>query len=75
MDFMKHEIEQKECFKVINSVLDEFSNEFLRLENFMEKYIPLKFQNTISEAFNFILPKRDLEQYKILEAKKYNDLR
>ena len=41
----------------------------------MEKYIPLKFQNTISEAFNFILPKRDLEQYKILEAKKYNDLR
>ena len=29
----------------INLVMDEFSNEFMRLENFIEKYIPLRMQN------------------------------
>ncbi len=30
-----------EIFK-INSVMDYYSNEFLRVENFLEKYLPLK---------------------------------
>ena len=29
----------------IHQVMDYYSNEFLRLENFMEKYLPLKIQN------------------------------
>jgi hypothetical protein len=26
----------------VNLVMDEFSNEFMRLENYLEKYMPLK---------------------------------
>ena len=32
----------------VHSVMDYFSNEFLRIENFIEKYMPLKIQNQIS---------------------------
>ena len=43
--FNKKESERQEILYNVNTVMDDFSNEFLRLENFIEKYLPLKLQN------------------------------
>jgi len=41
-EFEAKKLDDKLIFKQNNEVMDEFSNEFLRLENFIEKYVPLK---------------------------------
>lgn len=35
--------------------MDEFSTEFLRIENFMEKFLPVKIQNQIAEILVYVL--------------------
>lgn len=55
--------------------MDEFSNEFMRLENFIEKYVPLKMQNQISETLDFILNVKDKKQLRKFEDKKFTELR
>ena len=55
--------------------MDEFSNEFMRLENFIEKYIPLRMQNQISETLDFILQQKDKNKLREFEEKKFLQLR
>jgi|LauGreDrversion4_2_1035121.scaffolds.fasta_scaffold106260_4 hypothetical protein len=35
----------REIMTNLHTVMDYYSNEFMRLENFLEKYLPLKVQN------------------------------
>ncbi len=55
--------------------MDEFSNEFLRLENFIEKYIPLRMQNTVSECLDFVLQVKEKKRLRDFEEKKFFELR
>ena len=43
----------------LHMVMDYFSNEFMRLENFLEKYLPLKVQNQISSTLNYTIEKKN----------------
>lgn len=42
----------REIMTNLHTVMDYYSNEFMRLENFLEKYLPLKVLNLISKALN-----------------------
>lgn len=55
--------------------MDYFSNEFLRLENFMEKYIPLKIQNQISHTLNAVVEPKNKWRLKDYEEQKFLELR
>lgn len=39
----------------LHTVMDYYSNEFMRLENFLEKYLPLKVLNLLSKALNYTI--------------------
>ena len=43
----------------VHGIMDYFSNEFQRVENFLEKYLPLKVQNQISHTLTAITPNKD----------------
>jgi len=55
--------------------MDYYSNEFLRLENFLEKYLPLKIQNQISQTLNGVLPAKNKNRIKEYEDSKFMSLR
>jgi hypothetical protein len=55
--------------------MDEFSNEFMRLENYIEKYIPLRVQNIISETMDRVLGAKDKKRMREYEEKKFLQLR
>ena len=59
----------------VNCVMDEFSNEFLTLENFIEKYIPLKMQNQIAETLDNIFQVKEKKKLRKFEEKKFSELR
>ena len=59
----------------IHTVMDFYSNEFLRLENFMEKYLPLKIQNQISQTLNGVMPANQRGRIKEYEDTKFLELR
>eukprot|EP00347_Sterkiella_histriomuscorum_P002179 403369162 len=67
--------EVKDQLYSINKVMDEFSNEFLRVENYIEKYIPLRMQNTISETLDNVLQVKDKKKLREYEEKKFFELR
>lgn len=50
---------EKELMTKLHMVMDYFSNEFMRLENFLEKYLPLKVQNQISSTLNYTIEKKN----------------
>ena len=51
--------DEKELITKLHMVMDYFSNEFMRLENFLEKYLPLKVQNQISSTLNYTIEKKN----------------
>ena len=51
--------DEKELMTKLHMVMDYFSNEFMRLENFLEKYLPLKVQNQISSTLNYTIEKKN----------------
>ena len=55
--------------------MDFYSNEFMRLENFMEKYLPLKIQNQISQTLNGVMPANQRGRIKEYEDTKFLELR
>jgi len=59
----------------LHQVMDFYSNEFMRLENFMEKYLPLKIQNQISQTLNGVLPANQRGRIKEYEDTKFLELR
>ncbi len=76
----QHKTDQQELKDIIyrvHTVMDYFSNEFLRVENFLEKYLPLKVQNQISHTLNYVIePKskwrlRDYEDQKFMELREH----
>jgi hypothetical protein len=56
-------------------VLDEFSNEFLKLENYIEKYVPLRILNSICETLEYVMPVKDKKKLKQFEERKFMELR
>ena len=73
--FKEEEIKTKDILYKVHTVMDYFSNEFMRLENFIEKYLPLKMQNAISHTLQFVMePKqkwklREYDEVKFLELR------
>ena len=59
----------------IHTVCDYFSNEFMRLENFIERYLPLKVQNQISHTLNYIIEPKNKWRLKDYEEQKFLELR
>lgn len=55
--------------------MDYFSNEFLRIENFIEKYMPLKIQNQISDTLKNSLQAKEKWKLKVFEDSKFMELR
>ncbi len=53
---------------------DNHGNHFAMVENFVEKYIPIRIQSTISEALNHILPYKDRGRYAEFDKKKFAEL-
>jgi hypothetical protein len=59
----------------IHFVMDYYSNEFMRVENFLEKYLPLKVQNQISSTLTVVLPGKDRGRLREYEDHKFLELR
>jgi len=54
--------------------VDNHGNHFAMVENFVEKYVPIRIQSTISEVLTFILPLQDKEKLNDFEKKKFAEL-
>lgn len=54
--------------------LDEKTNQFNTVENFVEKYIPIRIQSQISETLNSVLPRSYLNKLDNYEMEKFNEL-
>jgi hypothetical protein len=65
----------REMMLKINTVMDYFSNEFMRVENFMEKYLPLQVQNQISHSLNAIVDVKNRYRLKEYEDARFLELR
>ncbi len=44
------------------------------VENFVEKYIPIRIQSTISEALNYVLPYKERGRIADFDKKKFAEL-
>ncbi len=55
--------------------MDYYSNEFLRVENFLEKYLQLKVQNLISHTLNNVMHAKDKSKLKEYEDARFLELR
>lgn len=44
------------------------------VENFVEKYVPIRIQSTISEVLTFVLPMRERNKLSEFERKKFAEL-
>ncbi|CDW76419.1 UNKNOWN [Stylonychia lemnae] len=75
MDYEIFQADIKQQLYNVNTVMDEFSNEFLRLENYIEKYIPLRVQNSICETLENVLSIKDKAKLRDFEEKKFYELR
>lgn len=54
--------------------LDEKTNQFNTVENFVEKYIPIRIQSQISETLGSFLPRSQLNKLENFEMEKFNEL-
>lgn len=54
--------------------LDEKTNQFNTVENFVEKYIPIRIQSQISETLGQVLPRSQLNKLENYEMEKFNEL-
>jgi len=73
-DFLS-EIQKMEMnFRQLKIDTDNHGNHFAMVENFVEKYIPIRIQSTISEALNNILPYKDRSRYAEFDKKKFAEL-
>ena len=58
----------------INQELDEKTNQFNTVENFVEKYIPLRIQSQISETLGAVLQSSLLNKLENYEMEKFAQL-
>jgi hypothetical protein len=54
--------------------LDQITNQFNTVENFVEKYIPIRIQSQISETMGQVLPRSQLNKLENYEMEKFNEL-
>lgn len=54
--------------------LDQKTNQFNTVENFVEKYIPIRIQSQISETLGQVLPRAQLNKLENYEMEKFNEL-
>eukprot|EP00347_Sterkiella_histriomuscorum_P004957 403358437 len=54
--------------------VDNHGNHFAMVENFVEKYIPIRIQSTISEVLSFILPYKEKNKLSEFEKKRFAEL-
>ena len=78
MSIKQFKVEKKESEEImykVHTVMDYYSNEFMRLENFMEKYLPIKVQNLISHTFNNLTKNSNKWKLKDYEDQRFMELR
>ena len=51
--------------------VDNHGNHFAMVENFVEKYIPIRIQSTISETLTYILPYKNRAKLVEFDKKKF----
>ena len=51
--------------------IDNHGNHFAMVENFVEKYIPIRIQSTISEVLAFVLPYKEKLRLAEFDKKKF----
>lgn len=54
--------------------MDQKTNQFNTVENFVEKYIPIRIQSQISETLGQVLPRAQLNKLENYEMEKFNEL-
>ena len=54
--------------------MDNHGNHFAMVENFVEKYIPIRIQSTISETLTYILPYKNRAKLVEFDKKKFQEL-
>lgn len=54
--------------------LENNTNHFAMVENFIEKYIPVRIQSQISESLHKVLPERECKQLQKYERIRFRDL-
>lgn len=54
--------------------VDNHGNHFAMVENFVEKYVPIRIQSTISEVLSFILPYKEKNKLTEFEKKRFGEL-
>ena len=60
--------------KTIKQDVENHGNHFAMVENFVEKYIPIRIQSTISEVLSFILPYKERNKLSDFEKKRFMEL-
>lgn len=63
-----------ETFSGFREEVDECKNGCKQVENFIEKYLPIKVQNQISETLAYVLMMKEKKKLEMFEKKKYGDL-
>ena len=53
---------------------ENHGNHFAMIENFVEKYIPIRIQSTISEVLSLVLPYRERNKLADYEKKRFKEL-
>eukprot|EP00347_Sterkiella_histriomuscorum_P014931 403358959 len=61
-------------FKRIQKLLDIKDNQVQTIENFIEKYVPIRVQSQISEILNEVMSGKQLELLEEVEKKKFDEL-
>jgi hypothetical protein len=70
-EFKEENSELKDIIYKIHNVMDYFSNEFMRVENFLEKYLPLMIQNYISHTLNNVMDPKTKWRLQDYEEQKF----
>ena len=58
----------------IDKTLTNYSNKFITVENYCEKYIPIKIQNMILDNIKIFVSKEVLQKLKSQENKVYTEI-
>lgn len=54
--------------------VENYGNHFAMVENFVEKYIPIRIQSTISEVLSLVLPYNEKKKLGDFEKKRFMEL-
>lgn len=70
------EMKQKMWTEIIQmqKELDEKTNQFNTVENFVEKYIPIRIQSQISETLSVVLTRSQINKLENFEMEKFQVL-